>query len=133
MKLIHTGDLHIGITVNGYNMTYDQSYILGQIINIAKEEQADAVILAGDLYDRSVPSAEAVKLLDFFSTSVVATLAPLKTQNCIAKGEYKNKPQNKIWQIQIFRLVLTTTPWDTELQNMLTTKSELPTAVLGIL
>lgn len=71
MKLIHTGDLHIGITVNGYNMTEDQSYILGRIINIAKEEQADAVILAGDLYDRSVPSAEAVKLLDFFISELI--------------------------------------------------------------
>lgn len=71
MKLIHTGDLHIGITVNGYNMTADQSYILDRIINIAKEEQADAVILAGDLYDRSVPSAEAVKLLDFFVSKII--------------------------------------------------------------
>jgi len=71
MKLIHTGDLHIGITVNGYNMTADQSYILDRIINIAKEEQADAVILAGDLYDRSVPSAEAVKLLDFFVSELI--------------------------------------------------------------
>ena len=52
-------------------MIEDQDYILSRIISIAKEEQADAVLLAGDLYDRSVPSAEAVKLLDFFITELV--------------------------------------------------------------
>ena len=71
MKLIHTGDLHIGITINGFNMLEDQEHILGQIINIALEEQADAVLLAGDLYDRSVPSADAVKLLDFFISDLI--------------------------------------------------------------
>ena len=71
MRFIHTGDLHIGITINGFNMIEDQDYILSRIISIAKEEQADAVLLAGDLYDRSVPSAEAVKLLDFFITELV--------------------------------------------------------------
>ncbi|NLA88208.1 MAG: exonuclease SbcCD subunit D [Clostridiales bacterium] len=66
MKLIHLSDLHIGKRVNDFSMLEDQEYILKKIINIIDDEQPDGVIIAGDIYDKSVPSAEAVQLFDDF-------------------------------------------------------------------
>ena len=66
MKLIHLSDLHIGKRVNEVSMIEDQEYILLQILQIIDEEKADAVLIAGDVYDKSVPSAEAVMLFDDF-------------------------------------------------------------------
>ena len=63
MKLIHLSDLHIGKRVNEYSMLEDQAYILLKIRGIIEEEKPDAVLIAGDVYDKSVPSAEAVQLL----------------------------------------------------------------------
>ena len=64
MKLIHLSDLHIGKRVNEVSMIEDQEYILLQILQIIDDEKADAVLIAGDVYDKSVPSAEAVTLFD---------------------------------------------------------------------
>ena len=66
MKLIHLSDLHLGKRVNEVSMLEDQEYILTQIIQIIDGEQPDAVLIAGDVYDKSVPSAEAVMLFDGF-------------------------------------------------------------------
>ena len=66
MKLIHLSDLHLGKTVCGFPMLEDQAYILREILGVIEAEQPQAVLLAGDLYDRPVPSAEAVRLLDDF-------------------------------------------------------------------
>lgn len=66
MKFIHLSDLHLGKRVNEFPMIEDQEYILTRIINIIDEEQPQAVIIAGDIYDKSVPSAEAVELFDDF-------------------------------------------------------------------
>ncbi|MGM9938047.1 MAG: exonuclease SbcCD subunit D [Candidatus Ornithomonoglobus sp.] len=66
MKLIHLSDLHIGKRVNDFSMLEEQEYILTKIINIVDDESPDAVIIAGDVYDKSVPSAEAVSLFDDF-------------------------------------------------------------------
>ena len=66
MKWIHTSDLHIGKMFNDFSLIEDQRYFFGRLIALAEKEHADAVILAGDLYDRSVPSAEAVALLNDF-------------------------------------------------------------------
>ncbi len=66
MKFIHLSDLHIGKRVNEYSMLEDQEYILNQIIKITDEQKPDGVIIAGDVYDKSVPSAEAVALFDDF-------------------------------------------------------------------
>ncbi len=66
MNFIHLSDLHIGKRVNEYSMLEDQEYILNQIINIIDEQKPDGVIIAGDVYDKSVPSAEAVALFDEF-------------------------------------------------------------------
>ena len=66
MKMIHLSDLHLGKRVNEYNMLEDQAYILTEILAIIDAEKADGVMIAGDVYDKSVPSAEAVQLLDDF-------------------------------------------------------------------
>ncbi|MDE6852226.1 MAG: exonuclease SbcCD subunit D [Lachnospiraceae bacterium] len=66
MKLLHLGDLHIGKSVNDYSMIEDQKYILDQILEIAQEQSVDGVLIAGDVYDKSVPSEEAVRIFDYF-------------------------------------------------------------------
>ena len=68
MKLIHTSDLHIGKRVNEYSMLDDQEYILEKIIAAIESESADGLIIAGDVYDKSLPSAEAVAMFDGFIT-----------------------------------------------------------------
>lgn len=72
MKFIHTSDLHIGKTVNEFSMIKDQEHALKQIHAIAVEERANVLVIAGDVYDRSIPSTEAVELLDDFLTEVLA-------------------------------------------------------------
>src|SRR5690625_3896457 len=64
MKIFHTADWHLGKIVQGDNMTADQQYILDEFVRAVEEEKPDAIIIAGDLYDRSVPPANAVHLLD---------------------------------------------------------------------
>lgn len=66
MKLVHLSDLHLGKRVNEFSMIEDQEYILIQIINKIDEIKPDAVIIAGDIYDKSVPSEDAVRLWDDF-------------------------------------------------------------------
>ena len=68
MKFLHLADLHIGKQVNEFNLLEDQRHILRQILKIADADRPDAVLVAGDLYDRSVPPGEAVELLDEFFT-----------------------------------------------------------------
>lgn len=68
MKFMHLADLHIGKRVNEFSLMEDQRYILKQILEIADRNRPDAVLIAGDLYDRSVPSGDAVELLDEFLT-----------------------------------------------------------------
>lgn len=71
MKLLHIADLHIGKRVNEYSMLDDQRYILEQIINTANEEKTAGILIAGDIYDKSLPPAEAVELLDDFLTKLI--------------------------------------------------------------
>ena len=66
MKFIHLSDLHIGKRVNEFSMLEDQEYILAKILQVVDEEMPNGVIIAGDVYDKSVPSAEAVRLFDDF-------------------------------------------------------------------
>ncbi len=66
MKFIHLSDLHIGKRVNEYSMLEDQQYILTKIINIIDAQKPDGIFIAGDVYDKAVPSAEAVELFDDF-------------------------------------------------------------------
>lgn len=76
MKLMHLSDLHLGKIVNFFSMLEDQKYILAQILDMAREEKPDGVLIAGDVYDKRVPSAEAVGLLDGFLTDL-AQIAPV--------------------------------------------------------
>ena len=66
MKLVHLSDLHLGKRVNEFSMIEDQAYILTRIINVIDDEKPDVVMIAGDVYDKAVPSAEAVELFDDF-------------------------------------------------------------------
>ncbi len=84
MKLIHLSDLHIGKRVNEFSMLEDQEYILKKIINVIDDEKPDAVLIAGDVYDKSVPSAEAVQLFDSFLTD----LAKRKLHTFIISGNH---------------------------------------------
>lgn len=68
MKFIHLSDLHLGKRVNEYSMIEDQEFILKKIINIIDYEKPEGVIIAGDVYDKSIPSAEAVQMFDVFLT-----------------------------------------------------------------
>lgn len=72
MKFLHLADLHLGKRVNGFSMLEDQAHILRQILAILDDEQPDGVLIAGDVYDKSVPSVEAVGLLDGFLTELRA-------------------------------------------------------------
>ncbi|MBQ2347942.1 MAG: exonuclease subunit SbcD [Clostridia bacterium] len=66
MKLIHLSDLHLGKRLNEFSLIEDQEYILKEIIHIIDNENPDGIIIAGDVYDKSVPSGEAVELFDDF-------------------------------------------------------------------
>ena len=77
MKFLHLSDLHIGKRVNEVSMLDDQAYILDQILDIADAEQPDAVLIAGDIYDRSIPSNEAVTLLDDFLVKLAKRRIPV--------------------------------------------------------
>ena len=66
MKFIHLSDLHIGKRVNEFSMIEDQKYILRQVIELVREEKPDGVFIAGDVYDKPIPSAEAVQVFDAF-------------------------------------------------------------------
>ena len=72
MKLIHLSDLHLGKRLNEFSLGEDQEYILNQILQIAEAEQPDAVVIAGDVYDKAIPSVEAVSLFDEFLVRLAA-------------------------------------------------------------
>lgn len=69
MKIMHLSDLHIGKTLNGFSLYADQKYIHQQVLQIAKTEAIDALIIAGDIFDKSVPSNQAIQLFDEFLSS----------------------------------------------------------------
>jgi exonuclease SbcD len=72
MKFFHLSDLHLGKTVNGFSMLEEQRHVFGQIIGYINTEKPDAVLIAGDIYDRAVPNVEAVRLFDDLLTDLAA-------------------------------------------------------------
>ena len=84
MKILHLSDLHLGKRLNGYSLLEDQEYILEQILNITCQEQPQAVLIAGDIYDKPVPPAEAVRLFDDF----LVRLAGTGTAVCVISGNH---------------------------------------------
>ena len=68
MKFVHLSELHLGKRVNEFSMLEEQKYILQQVLDTVQNEAVDAVLIAGDIYDKPVPPAEAVVLFDTFLT-----------------------------------------------------------------
>ncbi len=77
MRFLHLSDLHLGKRVNEFSMLEDQAYILKEILNIIDEQKVEAVLIVGDIYDKVIPSAEAVRLLDDFLTRIAARELPV--------------------------------------------------------
>lgn len=77
MKFLHLGDLHLGRRLEEFSLLDDQIHILQQICNIAEKEQVDAVLIAGDVYDRAIPPTEAVELLDQFLVKLSSLKLPV--------------------------------------------------------
>ena len=84
MKFIHLSDLHLGIRVNEFSMTEDQRYILERITGIIDREKPDGIIIAGDIYDKTVPPAEAVAMFDDF----ISGIAKRNIQTFIISGNH---------------------------------------------
>lgn len=84
MKFIHLSDLHLGIRVNDFSMSEDQRYILDRILDIIDSEAPDGIIIAGDIYDKSMPSAEAVAMFDDF----ISSIAERKIKTFIISGNH---------------------------------------------
>lgn len=88
MKILHLSDLHIGKTILEQSLLEDQDYMLKQIIKIIEDEKIEIVLIAGDVYDRSVPSSEAVNLLDEFLNVLIKKL---KVKVLIISGNHDSK------------------------------------------
>jgi exonuclease SbcD len=84
MKLLHIADLHIGKRINEFSMVEDQKYILKEILRIVDEVKPLGILMAGDIYDKSVPAGEAVEVLDEFLTELVSR----KVQLFIVSGNH---------------------------------------------
>lgn len=89
MKLFHLSDLHLGIRLNEVSLIEDQKYILNQVIDYVRSEKPNGVILAGDIYDRSVPSEEAVNLYDSFITELSLLQVPV----FVISGNHDSAPR----------------------------------------
>ncbi|MBD5135649.1 MAG: exonuclease SbcCD subunit D [Lachnospiraceae bacterium] len=99
MKFFHLSDLHIGLKLFNRDLLEDQQYILKQIVEIAIEEQPDAIVIAGDIYDKAVPSAEAVAVFDEFIANL--TTAVPDTVIMMISGNHDSAPR-----VNVFRSVL---------------------------
>ncbi|MCQ2551301.1 MAG: exonuclease SbcCD subunit D [Clostridia bacterium] len=84
MKFVHISDLHLGKRLQDRSLLEDQKYILDEIVKILDEERPDGLLIAGDIYDKSLPSAEAAMLFDSFLTS----LAKRKQETFIISGNH---------------------------------------------
>jgi len=97
MKFIHLSDLHIGKRVNEFSMLDDQKYILDEILKITYDETPDAVLIAGDVYDKSIPSAEAVMEFDEF----LEKLSKITPVVCIISGNH-DSPERLSFGARLF-------------------------------
>lgn len=99
MKFFHLSDLHIGLKLINRDLREDQEYILKQITELAVREQPDAVVVAGDIYDKAVPSAEAVEVFDHFISGLTSALPD--TSVMLISGNHDSGPR-----VNCFRSVL---------------------------
>ena len=84
MRFFHLADLHIGKSICEHSMLDEQRYILGKVLEAVDSEKPDAVLIAGDVYDKSVPSAEAVAVLDDF----LVALSARNTRTFVLSGNH---------------------------------------------
>lgn len=99
MKFFHLSDLHIGLKLVNHDLTEDQQYILAQIVSHAREHQPDAVVIAGDIYDKAIPSAEAVSLFDAFISQLHQAVP--QTEIMLISGNHDSAQR-----VNVFRQVL---------------------------
>lgn len=99
MKFFHLSDLHIGLKLMNHDLAEDQRHILSEIVKRAEERRPDAVVIAGDIYDKSVPSAEAVSLFDHFVTELSRRLPQAKIM--MISGNHDNAER-----VNVFRNIL---------------------------
>lgn len=90
MKFFHLSDLHLGKRLNKFSLIDDQRFVLEQVLAYMDEEKPDAVIIAGDVYDKSIPSAEAVQLFDFF----LVEIAKRKITTLVVSGNHDSAERN---------------------------------------
>ncbi len=88
MRIVHTADWHIGKIINDYSMLEDQKYYFDQFILDLKEIKPDALLISGDLYDRSIPASEAISLLNSILCRIVLDL---KIKTFIIAGNHDSK------------------------------------------
>ena len=91
MKFFHLSDLHIGLKLVNHDLREDQEYILKQIVRMACEKHPDAIVIAGDIYDRAVPSAEAVEVFDHFISDLAKELPELVVM--LISGNHDSAPR----------------------------------------
>ncbi|MBR3525153.1 MAG: exonuclease subunit SbcD, partial [Lachnospiraceae bacterium] len=84
MKLLHVGDLHLGRSLGDFDLKDDQEYMLDRLLEIVDERAVDAVLIAGDVYDRAIPSEAATGMLDRFLSS----LAERKVSTFMISGNH---------------------------------------------
>ena len=77
MRLLHLSDLHLGKSIYGYSMIEDQRYWINEFLKVCDEQKPDAVMVAGDVYDRATPGAAAITLLDYFIEEISNRQIPL--------------------------------------------------------
>lgn len=99
MKFFHISDLHIGLKLFNYDLTEDQQHVFAQVIRAAKEEKPDAIVIAGDIYDKAVPSAEAVSLFDGFITGLSEAVPDAEIM--MISGNHDSAPR-----VNVFRQIL---------------------------
>ncbi len=99
MKFLHLSDLHLGKKLLEHDLREDQEYILREIVRIARTRKPDAVVIAGDIYDKAVPSAEAVELFDHFVSELAETLP--ETEIMMISGNH-----DSAMRLNVFRNVL---------------------------
>ena len=91
MKFFHLSDLHIGLKLQNRDLREDQEYILREIVRYAGEEKPDAIVIAGDLYDKAIPSAESVEMFDRFLESL--TKAVPEAEIMMISGNHDSAPR----------------------------------------
>lgn len=99
MKFFHLSDLHIGLKLIGRDLREDQEYILNQIVEIVVREKPDAIVIAGDIYDKAIPSAEAVEVFDRFASELAAAVPNVEIM--MISGNHDSAPR-----VNVFRSVL---------------------------